>query len=72
MDLDFTTYKRASHTFVETFFSMDDAVRWLDGHKNDHDPEVWEIVEERVNLIGGGYRTGIVFVKRQVELNFED
>jgi hypothetical protein len=58
----------AVHSYVDTFFSEQDAYTYLEGHKKDHPDDEWEIIEYRINLLGGGFRAGIVFQKKQLEL----
>lgn len=58
----------AVHSYVDTFFSEKDAYTYLEGHKRDHPDDEWEVIEYRINLLGGGFRAGIVFKKRQLEL----
>jgi hypothetical protein len=61
--------KEITHSFVDTFFSEQDAYSWLEGHKRDHPEEEWEVLEYRINLMGGGFRAGIVFRNKQSEFD---
>ena len=58
-------------TFLEVFFSLDDAYYWLDKHLDEHPTEQWELLELRINYLGGGYRTGVSFrrLNHQLEMS---
>lgn len=61
--------KFESKGYVDTFFDLTHAYNYLEKLKDKHPIEEWEIVEERINMLGGGYRAGIVFVRRQSEFD---
>ncbi len=57
-------------TFVEIFFNYEDASTWIDGHIQDFDekPE-WALDDLEIKLMpSGGYRAGITFKSKQVEM----
>lgn len=61
-------YKSETRSFVDIFFDMTHAYNFIEDLKEQYPIDEWEIIEERINLIGGGYRAGIVFSRRQLEL----
>lgn len=62
------------HCFVDQFFDFYDAEVWVEGHLDDHPKTEWELVELRINLLGGTYRAGVSFRKlnQQLEFDFPD
>lgn len=57
-------------TYVETFFNLDDAVRWVEYHVDEHPKDEYELLELRINYLGGAFRAGVSFKKlnHQLEL----
>lgn len=51
---------------LETFMNFQDASSWIEHHLDEHPPEDWELVECRINLLGGLYRAGVSFRKRNL------
>jgi hypothetical protein len=50
--------------YLETFMNFQDASSWVERHLDEHPPGDWELVECRINLLGGLYRAGVSFRKR--------
>ena len=61
-------------SFVDTFFNWFDASDWITGHITDFgswdDTDDWSIHELEIKLMSSGaYRAGIVFSKKQMEMD---
>lgn len=72
MEHNIETVKREFRSFVETFFSFEDAVVWIEGHLRDYKDQVdyWHTEQVSINLMpSGAYRAGFVVSAVQGELN---
>lgn len=60
--------KHEYYSSVDTFFSFQDAVTFVEGHLNDFDKEYYDVKELEIKLLpNGAYRAGIVVVSKETE-----
>ena len=48
-------------TFLDVFFSFQDACMWIEHHLEEHPPSEWNILECKIEYINGGWRAGVIF-----------